>query len=159
MLRLTDDQLYSLFANVNLGGTLGFSTAADNDVAARMVAIALRESGGDPYAFNGNTHTGDRSFGLTQINMRDPDVAAAMSALLRIGETVVGTLTLPEEVLFHPAWNALAALKLSNGGNPKLLNIGWYIDRTGPPYHYAERYQAMLPRGLAAGERWRKAQQ
>lgn len=32
-------------------------------------AIVLRESGGNPAAFNGNTKTGDESYGLAQINM------------------------------------------------------------------------------------------
>lgn len=34
-----------------------------------MVAIAMRESGGDPHAYNGDRGTGDDSYGLTQINM------------------------------------------------------------------------------------------
>ena len=40
-----------------------------------MTAIALRESAGDPNAFNGDAATGDRSYGLWQINMRDAGIA------------------------------------------------------------------------------------
>lgn len=32
-------------------------------------AIAMRESTGRPYAYNGNRHTGDHSYGIFQINM------------------------------------------------------------------------------------------
>lgn len=41
-------------------------TGANIDVA---VAVALAESGGNPYAHNGDSSTGDDSYGLWQINM------------------------------------------------------------------------------------------
>lgn len=39
------------------------------DSLRKAWAIVQRESGGNPAAFNGNTGTGDRSYGLAQINM------------------------------------------------------------------------------------------
>ena len=41
----------------------------DPSVSPKMAAIALAESGGDPYAHNPNASTGDNSYGLMQINM------------------------------------------------------------------------------------------
>jgi len=34
-----------------------------------IVAIVQAESGGNPRAYNGNANTGDKSYGLAQINM------------------------------------------------------------------------------------------
>lgn len=55
-------------AIVKLIGDAGFANESP-DVYATAVAIALRESNLDPAAFNGNTKTGDQSYGLFQINM------------------------------------------------------------------------------------------
>ncbi|MDR7193447.1 peptidoglycan-binding protein [Luteimonas terrae] len=71
-----------------------------------MVAISMRESTGDPAAFNGNRATGDQSYGLTQINMLDgmgPERREAFG------------LTSNEQ-LFDPQTNARVAFELSNNG-------------------------------------------
>jgi len=113
-------------------------------VAVTMTAIALRESGGIPTAFNGNAATGDRSYGLWQINMRDPAVAALLQKekLLVVDPTASGD---EENQLFHPATNARAAFLLWNGNNHN-LNVAWYIDRD----EYQRRYEAHLPVAQAA---------
>lgn len=71
-----------------------------------MVAIAMRESSGDPAAFNGNRATGDQSYGLTQINMlggMGPERRKAFG------------LTSNDQ-LFDPQTNARVAYELSNNG-------------------------------------------
>lgn len=107
------------------------------DVAAQMVAIALRESGGNPSAHNSTPP--DDSYGLWQINMYGP---LGLARLLEFGISSASQL-------YDPAVNARAAFVLY-GGNPNNLNVAWAINKTGPPYFYAEKYQALLPRGLAA---------
>jgi SLT domain-containing protein len=105
-------------------------------VAVTMTAIALRESGGNPAAFNGNAQTGDRSYGLWQINM-------------------IGTLSEPrlkafgiarEDQLLDPATNAHAAFVLWNRSY-KNLSMCWYIDHPGM---YQTRYESHLPAAQAA---------
>ena len=56
---LTDSQLVELLKAVGFKGK-GLVTA---------YAVAKAESNGRPFAFNGNTKTGDSSFGIFQINM------------------------------------------------------------------------------------------
>lgn len=103
-------------------------------VAVTMTAIALRESGGLTNAFNGTASTGDRSYGLWQINM-----AANTAYRLRLfGVT-------DEKQLFEPAVNARAAFLLWGGQN-RNLDVAWYI--TKPVYK--ERYEAHLPAAQAA---------
>ncbi|HEY8623038.1 MAG TPA: transglycosylase SLT domain-containing protein [Casimicrobiaceae bacterium] len=105
-------------------------------VAVTMTAIALRESSGNPNAFNGDAQTGDRSYGLWQINM-------------------AGTLSVPrmkafginaENKLLDPATNAHAAFVLWNRSN-KNLSTCWYIDHPGM---YQTRYESHLPAAQAA---------
>lgn len=111
-------------------------------VAVTMTAIALRESSGDPNAFNGNAATGDRSYGLWQINMRDPGIAQLVGAKVLIpASTAVGY-----QGLFDPALNAKAAFVLWGGAN-KNLSVAWYIDHPGP---YQQRYESHLPAAQAA---------
>lgn len=105
-------------------------------VAVTMTAIALRESGGDPNAFNGNQKTGDRSYGLWQINMLG-NLAPARMKLFGITE---------ELQLLDPAINAWAAFRLWGGDN-KNLSVAWYIDRGGA---YQARYELHLPAAQAA---------
>lgn len=94
--RFTRVQLAQLFHQA------GFRS--DNLVA--MVAIAMRESGGSPSAFNGNRATGDLSYGLLQINM-----------LGRLGEARRSQLGLASnEQLLDPAINARAAYIISSNG-------------------------------------------
>jgi cell wall-associated NlpC family hydrolase len=68
-------------------------------------AIAMRESGGNPLAFNGNTQTGDRSWGLFQINTLGPLQA-------RIKQLGLNS----EHDLLDPLTNAKAAFVMSKGG-------------------------------------------
>lgn len=84
---------------VNAGG----STAT----APMAAAIALAESGGNPNAFNGNTGTGDQSYGLWQINMLG---SLGPGRLQEFGIT-------NNNQLFDPATNAHAAVLLAGGGS------------------------------------------
>jgi hypothetical protein len=68
-------------------------------------AIAKRESGFNPAAFNGNAGTGDRSWGLFQINTRGPLVARVKQYGLK-----------SEHDLLDPLTNAKVAYKMSKGG-------------------------------------------
>jgi hypothetical protein len=107
-------------------------------VAVTMTAIALRESSGNPNAYNGNAETGDRSYGLWQINMRDVNVQKL------IAEKVL-TNNGRFELLFDPATNAKAAFLLWGGKNSN-LDLAWYITRG----EYKTRYEAHLPEAQAA---------
>ena len=101
------------------------------ETAVKMVAIAIRESSGNPMAFNGKPP--DRSYGLWQINMLGVN-----------GPFITRVLGLTsEQQLFDPLTNARAAYALW-GGNDNNLNIAWAINKAGSPYHYAEKYQANL---------------
>ncbi|MBL8953206.1 MAG: peptidoglycan-binding protein [Myxococcaceae bacterium] len=81
-----------------------------------MVAISMRESGGNPGAFNGNTGTGDQSYGLTQINMIGANGPWIMELC---------GLTSPEQ-LFDPVINAQVAFKLAYLAEPPLRPWGPY---------------------------------
>jgi cell wall-associated NlpC family hydrolase len=73
-------------------------------------AIGMRESGGDPGAYNPNVHTGDQSRGVWQINGLGK-LGPERSKMLRdMGYS--GDL----DELFDPVINARMAYKLSNGG-------------------------------------------
>jgi hypothetical protein len=132
---LTDDELYNTFRAYFPG-----------EVATAMTAIALRESGGNPEAYNGppdeegTNATGDRSYGLVQINLGDANVAALMASNKLDGPA-----------LLTPAGNALGAYLLWGGRNSN-LNLAWYIDRAGTPYQ--TRYEGFLPRAQAAALRF-----
>lgn len=67
--------------------------------------IVLRESGGRPEAFNGNTGTGDRSWGLFQINT----LGSMKSRVKQFGLK-------SEKDLLDPLANAKAAYRMSGGG-------------------------------------------
>jgi len=101
-------------------------------VAETMAAIALRESDGETTAFNGNEETGDRSYGLWQINLRD---AAVQTTVFR----VVPEAAKDEKVLLDPAANARAAFALWNHDN-RNLEIAWYIEKAA----YKEAYEVKL---------------
>lgn len=103
-------------------------------VAIAVTAIALRESEGDPAAFNGNTATGDRSYGLLQINL----FQSTEKLMKLFGIT-------DERQLLDPAINAHAGFMLWNHNN-KNLDIAWYITRPG----YKERYELHLPAAMSA---------
>ncbi len=90
--------------------------------AETFTALALRESGGDPNAHNGDASTGDDSYGLLQINWK---VDSIRNLCLRNGVT-------DPAMLKDPATNAKIAF-LMFAGSDRNLSIGWYIDdiRTG----------------------------
>jgi hypothetical protein len=126
-MRLTDGQIYDVARQA------GFP----DSVAQQMVAIALRESAGNPQAHNSTPP--DDSYGLWQINMYGGLGAARLSQF---------GLTDPAQ-LYDPLTNARAAFSLY-AGNPSNLAIAWAINKTGPPYYYAEKYQSFLSRAAAA---------
>ena len=69
-------------------------------------AIAKRESNGRPFAFNGNTETGDSSYGIFQINM-----------LGMLGPDRREKYDLDHNAdLFNPVLNAQIAFHMSKGG-------------------------------------------
>lgn len=69
-------------------------------------AIAKKESNGRPFAFNGNTETGDSSYGIFQINM-----------LGMLGPDRRNKYDLDHNAdLFNPVLNATIAYQMSNGG-------------------------------------------
>lgn len=69
-------------------------------------AIAKKESNGRPLAFNGNTGTGDNSYGIFQINM-----------LGMLGPNRREKFDLEHNAdLFNPVINAKIAFHMSNGG-------------------------------------------
>ena len=100
------------------------------EVAVTMVAIALRESAGDPGVHNKNPMTGDDSFGLWQINLANAQVKAVMN---NAGIN-------PSNIL-DPLRNAQAAFLLWDHNNHN-LNIAWYINKGG---EYQSRYESHLP--------------
>lgn len=71
-----------------------------------MVAIAERESGGNPGAYNGDAGTGDKSYGLVQINMIG-SLGVARREQLGLSSN---------EQLFDPLTNAQAAFQISDNG-------------------------------------------
>jgi hypothetical protein len=108
-------------------------------IAVTMTAIALRESSGNPAAFNGNTATGDKSYGLLQINMLSPQVNALLTR-------EIPAVAADEKALLDPDVNAQAGFLLY-GGHVNNLNIAWYINHAGS---YQARYEAHLPAAQAA---------
>jgi lysozyme-like protein len=103
-------------------------------IAITMTAIALRESGGDPAAFNDCVKTGDRSYGLLQIDM------------LTLGPTYLKAFGIVDEKeLLDPDKNAHAGFVLWNGKNSN-LDVAWYINRPV----YQARYETHLPAAQAA---------
>lgn len=120
--------------------------------------IAMRESGGRPTAFNGNTGTGDRSYGLFQINM-----------LGSLGPSRVRQFGLSSEKdLLDPVTNARAAFRLSKQGKDfGAWGIGPNAYRQGAGFDTIKKYVDAFPgaapatpvRSLAktAGDPWQKA--
>lgn len=84
-------------------------------------------------AFNGNALTGDRSYGLFQINLFNNTVL--LMKLFGITD---------EKQLFDPLMNCKAAFKLWGNSN-RNLDIAWYITRSGKyPNDYRERWEKYL---------------
>lgn len=69
-------------------------------------AIAKKESNGRPLAFNGNSKTGDKSYGIFQINM---------IGMLQEGRKDKFGINFNSELL-NPVINAQVAYHMSNGG-------------------------------------------
>jgi hypothetical protein len=93
---LTDSQLVELLKAVGFKGK-GLKTAW---------AVAKAESNGRPFAFNGNTKTGDSSYGIFQINMigqLGPDRREKLDLDLNTD-------------LFSPVKNAEAVFYMTKGG-------------------------------------------
>lgn len=99
------------------------------DTAVSMTAIALRESGGNPTAYNGSPP--DDSYGLWQINMYGNLGPARMSQFGLSDKTQ----------LFDPYTNAAAAYNIW-AGNDNNLNIAWAINDGGSNQR---KYQSYLP--------------
>jgi hypothetical protein len=79
-------------------------------------AIAKKESNGRPLAFNGNTLTGDNSYGIFQINM-----------ISTLGEDRREKFELDHNAdLFNPVVNAQIAMHMSNGGSDW---TSWHIGK------------------------------
>lgn len=70
-------------------------------------AVGMAESGGNPRAFNGNSNTGDKSYGLFQINM-----------IGRLGPARLKQYGLrSNEDLFDPATNVRVMIRMSGNGS------------------------------------------
>ena len=79
-------------------------------------AIAKKESNGRPLAFNGNSLTGDNSYGIFQINM-----------INTLGDDRRTKFDLEHNAdLFNPVKNAQIAMHMSNGGSDW---TSWHIGK------------------------------
>ncbi len=131
MARMTADQIYAVLRR----------NGADPQHAVTFTAIALRESGGDPSAHNGNAATNDNSYGLFQ-------------------ENIIGALARnrpPASVLLTPDGAAQGAIQLW-GGNDANLQTHWRINTPGI---YQDGYLRNLPAAVAAATKageWGAAQ-
>lgn len=120
------------------GGTLSMQEIAKVAYAAgfrgndlvQMVAIAQRESGGRSNAFNGNTKTGDQSYGLWQINMLG-EMGKKLAPIFGIDTY---------EQLFDPMTNARAAFTLYQRSGNTLRPWGGYKGVSNT--HGADKYMA-----------------
>jgi hypothetical protein len=92
-------------------------------------AIAKKESNGRPLAFNGNTLTGDNSYGIFQINM-----------INTLGEDRREKFDLAHNAdLFNPVVNAQIAFHMSQGGDVwRAWHIGKDAYTSTSGSHYAK---------------------
>ena len=114
---LTDSQLVELLKAVGFKGK-GLKTAW---------AVAKAESNGRPFAFNGNTKTGDSSFGIFQINMLGtlgPDRRDRFE------------LDLNAE-LFSPVTNAEIVYRMTKGG---IDWSAWSSYKKGAHYKWLDKF-------------------
>lgn len=114
---LTDSQLVELLKAVGFKGK-GLKTAW---------AVAKAESNGRPFAFNGNTKTGDSSYGIFQINMLGtlgPDRREKLD------------LNLNAE-LFSPVKNAQAVYYMTDGGTDW---TSWSSYKSGAIYKWLKKF-------------------
>lgn len=133
MIPLTSDQIYQI----------AYAAGFRPPVVTTMVAIALRESAGVPTVHNGNAATGDDSYGLWQINLRDQGIRSVLA-----GHGIAAAN------LLDPSQNARAAFILFNGQVPNLDTL-WYLSRTTPKYDYKGEYEKHLPVAQAAALRFK----
>jgi hypothetical protein len=101
-------------------------------------AIAKKESNGRPLAFNGNTLTGDNSYGIFQINM-----------INSLGEDRRTKFDLDHNAdLFNPVKNAQIAFHMSNGGEVwRAWHIGKdaYTSTSGSHYAKFKQWLSKFP--------------
>ena len=104
-------------------------------------AIAMAESGGNAKAFNGNSKTGDKSYGLFQINL--------IGALGPERRKQYGLSS--DDSLYDPVTNARVAFQMSNGGKNwspwSTYNNDTYrkfLGQSGAPVSGADQAQAAL---------------
>ena len=95
--KLSDKDLYILL------GAVGF----EGKKLKEAWAIAKKESNGRPIAFNGNSRTGDSSYGIFQINMIG-DLGPARREKFNLKSN---------SDLFNPVINSQIAYHMSSGGN------------------------------------------
>ena len=114
---LTDSQLVELLKAVGFKGK-GLKTAW---------AVAKAESNGRPFAFNGNTKTGDSSYGIFQINM-----------LGTLGPDRRDKLNLDLNAeLFSPVKNAQAVFHMTKGGTDW---SSWTSYKRGAVYKWLNKF-------------------
>ena len=95
-------------------------------------AVAKKESNGRPKAHNGDTSTGDNSYGIFQINM-----------LGSLGEARREKFNLESDKdLFDPVKNAQIAYHMTNGGKD------WSSWKVYPGQRNGERYEDFLQKFL-----------
>jgi hypothetical protein len=101
-------------------------------------AIAKKESNGRPLAFNGNTLTGDNSYGIFQINM-----------INTLGDDRREKFDLDHNAdLFNPVVNAQIAFHMSNGGEVwRSWHIGKdaYTSTSGSHYAKFKQWLSKFP--------------
>ena len=114
---LTDSQLVELLKAVGFKGK-GLKMAW---------AIAKTESNGRPFAFNGNTKTGDSSYGIFQINMLG-DLGPDRRIKLDLGLNAE---------LFSPVKNAQAVLYMTDGGTNW---TSWSTYKTGAYRNWLNKF-------------------
>lgn len=108
-------------------------------------AIMERESGGRPDAFNGNAGTGDRSYGLFQINMLG---SLGPDRMKRYGLS-------SEKDLLDPATNARVAFQMSKGGTDfGAWAVGPNAYKGAPANAYAryKQYYDKYPGSVTGGQ-------
>lgn len=81
-----------------------------------IVAIANRESGFNPDAYNGNENTGDNSVGLVQINMIGDLGASRLNEINRVFGTDLQSVDQAKQWLKDPSNNLRYAYYISNQG-------------------------------------------